>query len=422
MVGLTNFRRFVLLGTVVIGIAVYVVIGIAFSVIGIAVSDKHDLLPRDLNSIFQHSAGDKEQHHPTYSALVHIGPHKTSSTYIQSQICQNIAELKALKLDVPLCDHSTHCANKHFSELAQQLDQGANVKGVHDAAKCFLDALPHNASVIMSSESLCKMRVEAIHRLASMLHRYRVQVAYFYRSKARHLQSYYFQMQRRAQLPMLASEFMRNSTLENARLEQPCSIGQSCSVSAQTALQRWSGIFGEKNVHVLHYDAVLALGQDTFETLISTLTGFSIRARNSVWVNTSPPHTDVARYVFVVRYIAENWHRNVTVECAHSADTAIELADILTLNCTDYFNDTGPFEQAEMQYIRSSNMNLHYFDAHRGEADSIMCDVPEPWNAPNDDGAVERLHAVCAEIMRVCSGREGRQGGGAEEQEGRGGG
>ena len=330
------------------------------------------------------------------SALVHIGPHKTSSTYIQSQICQNLAEFKTCNFSVPRCYPPVSCSYKQFAQLVYHLDpigmHGLERFTMSAVSECHPRAFPGNTSTIISAEDFSRISGEAIKRLALMLQDYNVQVAYFYRAKAGHMQSYYLELQRRALRPKSSSQFILDYMSESSGV-----------LSSKKVLQRWSEVFGETNVHVIHYNGVLESGLDTFETLVSTVAGLSIRAKNSTRVNDSPPHTDVARRVFVVQYIAEHMHKNVTLQCALSIGMSNMLANILPLSCIDYSSAVAALEQVDMSYMQSSGVNLHYFKTHHGNASSVMCDVAQPWNAHDNPAAVATLHVLCEKIIAACA-------------------
>ena len=78
-------------------------------------------------------------------AVIHIGPHKTGSSYIQQKMCLSKSFLASRQWTVPICAQCTNCFDKHFAGVAFELQRKQRLAEVFscvpDPVECFKKAI-----------------------------------------------------------------------------------------------------------------------------------------------------------------------------------------------------------------------------------------------------------------------------------------
>lgn len=135
---------------------------------------------------------------PAPKAFIHVGPHKTASTHIQTQMCSQRSMLEAAGIAVPVCQRCRQCEEKHFHALLVAVNakgSGDNLLAPYPAdswdgacshnhaetLSCFAESLTAGKDVFLSSESFITLTKQGMEVLADLLSGYEVHVVMFYR-------------------------------------------------------------------------------------------------------------------------------------------------------------------------------------------------------------------------------------------------
>jgi hypothetical protein len=370
--------------------------------------------------------------YPRKTAIVHIGPHKTGSSYFQRQLCAHSAELESFGYRLAVCPDCHKCTPKHFYGLGVTLANrtadtqlmASSFSCSNDAVACFQRSLAlDERSVIISSEALDGLAPPHAARLAALLAGYDVRVALFHRAKMSHILSFYSHYNRIMARPDTMREFLAQVTALDRRPDTPGPTPWPDGAE----LRRWrprkpaDGLqlarlvamygaqFGADNVHVLSHDGVAASGGNVFLAFaerVLRVPAAAIAAPQEPRENESGSPLELAVEAHLLRRVQERHATDITkfmVKCA--APAAARLARVLPLACGLERDDVAAWEREEMNFIRDSGAQLHYFvpAAERGtgrnateacdlDLDAIERDGDRWWGAMDEEAA----HAITA--------------------------
>jgi hypothetical protein len=111
------------------------------------------------------------------SLLLHIGPHKTGTTYIQQAFSEAVVSLRRHAIHYPL-DHEPAGHGQH--SITRQLTESQHSVNLAD----YLKACPAEHDVLLSSENFSRLAAEAVAGLGSQLGEWNVVVVYTVRPVA----------------------------------------------------------------------------------------------------------------------------------------------------------------------------------------------------------------------------------------------
>jgi hypothetical protein len=347
--------------------------------------------------------------------FLHVGPHKTGTSYFQRQLCQNQDALAEQGYRLPVCKRCHSCTPKHFAGLALQLANrsvsewkaSSMFACAPDAVACFQEALAAAPAspAMLSSEAFDGLNATHVARLAGLLRGYDVRVVLYHRAKLPHILSYYAQRNRRGAFPTPLLEFVSDAVggldqrpgaaAEHSWDGADCSnlsVGQrhkpldGLQIARVVAL--YSSAFGAGNVHVLSYDGIAAAGADVFQAFLETVVKIP---RAALTVQPLPRENESAAALtlsieaMLCRYAQQRLGADVARFPAGCLTPAAErLAKVLPLRCGLMRGAIASWEQAELAYLRASGARLHYFDSYdldqpapgaRSSSSSGACDV-----------------------------------------------
>eukprot|EP01038_Epipyxis_sp_PR26KG_P004905 gene4905-6868_t len=206
--------------------------------------------------------------------ILHIGPHKTGSSHIQSILVKVASELSEFKFYAPHFSNSTtgHHDTKEFSTLASyfgdklleessiQLDKLNEL--IHEHAK-----LKHN--LIISAEAFSAIGKDGIHRLHTFLTKYyEVKVVSFYRIWVAQVVSGYYEIIKKGisfNSPYSDSSLFLSLGFDHLVNRQK-GVGYVQTYSHPdrflTVLNDYATEFGRENVIIIDYYGSVATGKD----------------------------------------------------------------------------------------------------------------------------------------------------------------
>jgi hypothetical protein len=176
-------------------------------------------------------------------AIVHIGAHKTGTTAIQSTLWMNAGALGRSALAYPMelttpqphfnsqqCIAYTLLGMKKFSRVARDSDV--------DPLE-YLDALPRDRDLLISSENFMRLNVQQIARLGERLHGFDIRVILYVRRQDESSQALYQTEVVNNKCRLTFEEYMEKN--------RPL-------FDYAAAAKRWSGRFGRANLAVRVYE------------------------------------------------------------------------------------------------------------------------------------------------------------------------
>jgi len=181
--------------------------------------------------------------------ILHVGPHKTGTTYLQTNFLRHRAALRAKGIDYPeawCLPEADHC---HFG-LFQDIKAGEV-----DAVAAVMRTLRDGAcpTVLLSAEDLSILSEEELARLRQTIEG-EVTVVYYIRRWA-------------DVIPSAVQENIRHGsteTLPEQLVQHMLHPLSSIQVNYALRLDRLARVFGEDAVRVVVYDNVVESGQDLF--------------------------------------------------------------------------------------------------------------------------------------------------------------
>lgn len=185
--------------------------------------------------------------------IIHIGPHKTASTYVQKLFMNNVDALKKLNWSYPeqgLVYYGHH-------KLAELIEHHK-----YDLATELLDEIketPNN--IILSSENFDRLDNAGVAFLASHLTEYEVKIIYVYRRYDDKLISSWQESIKHGGVTSW-SEFVLEHTLKPF---------QSKILNDKLILDIFLNNFGRNSLNIIHYDVCIQNDLDIFESFLTIL-------------------------------------------------------------------------------------------------------------------------------------------------------
>ena len=179
-------------------------------------------------------------------AFLHIGPHKTASTQIQTTFLKNYKEIEKENIYCPL-ENVPNESIKLVSRIPRAI-RDDSLKHLLPLFENFIKySLENNHNIFLSSEEFDNMNIEQLQRLQFMLKGFQVKVIYVYREWLSQLTSWYFEHEKpeTVQYSQPFSAFFMKIMNNLPPLLQPL----------QT-LQNYTTIFGQNNMIIIDYIGV----------------------------------------------------------------------------------------------------------------------------------------------------------------------
>jgi hypothetical protein len=283
---------------------------------------------------------------------VHIGPHKTGSSYTQKMLHDEESYLRSHGFLLIRGWHSKGLANFAFT-LKSQVNQTVAIVNPERRlidVKAFreITALVDNthSSIIMSSEEFDDLDFPAATLLRSILHKYDVTIVYFHRERTHLLRSNYFQRTRskRTPCPIPFEEF-----LAEHRASRFSGIP---GVELNHTLTVFTSVFGSDAMRVISYDGVMDQGLDLFDVFLQDVLGIQTpKYRSSPTINGSPSSESLDVKAFMCSH-------NVTSD--ESVPESMECSELRDLGMHFQRSEKAIFERLNLRllYPPSSNMTF----------------------------------------------------------------
>mmetsp|Transcript_15427 Transcript_15427/g.27192 ORF Transcript_15427/g.27192 Transcript_15427/m.27192 type:complete len:372 (-) Transcript_15427:32-1147(-) len=200
-------------------------------------------------------------------AIVHIGPHKTASTYIQSVLLSLTKELANVNYYWPTRTNGSPMGTKDTANFALALRslQISNPAGeISNMASFFNSSLHQNRNIILSSEEFDDMNVTQVATLKNHLQGFNVTIVFVYREFLAQLISLHFELHRveHAQFSKSFSGFLfgiMNNLPLNVR---PIDI-----------LKNFGAVFGVGNIRIIDMLGAEAAKEDLAHILLCKIGG-----------------------------------------------------------------------------------------------------------------------------------------------------
>ncbi len=188
--------------------------------------------------------------------VVHIGPHKTGTTYIQSRLAAARDYLRSAGVVYPATWRASHTVHSHL-----RLFERIRHRQLDELRREFVEqALDDDALVLLSSEDLQYLDAQEIRILADLLATPNVTIAYYCRRWSELLPSCWQERVKHGSDQPLP-EFLLLLTAHAHR---------SAMANYGIVLDRYLGVFGPGRVRVVSYSEVIDSHLDLAEHFVAT--------------------------------------------------------------------------------------------------------------------------------------------------------
>lgn len=225
--------------------------------------------------------------------VIHIGSHKTGTTYLQQGFVALRPSLRAAGIDYP-AEWQDHLHGHH--SLARMLAAGDDATPARLADRVGA-AASEGRGVLLSSENFENLDDAAVGRLAGALRGHAVEIVYF----ARHWSGL---------LPSAWQEHVKQGGSETypefllAHLTQP---SDSRLLNPMQMLRRYAAAFGRDAIRLVAYDRVIDGGQDLLAFFLDTVLDVEVAAPpQGKRVNGALPATDI-EIIRLLNALARRW-------------------------------------------------------------------------------------------------------------------
>ncbi len=292
---------------------------------------------------------------------IHIGPHKTGSTYIQKTLYENRKKLKQMNIEYSECMKEGHIAHH---DLAKQL----YTKQYESANQILTNIKNTDNDILISSENFDRLIKEDIEFLSDKINEYNVKIIFFKRRLDDLLISSW-------QESIKHGGVESSSKYINKHIIKPFT---SKVLNHGKIIDLYIDIFGKNNIYIIDFDNAQELGDDIcdiiFEIInkkelkgiglqskvnksMSYITIEIIRILNIIYIEKNkktPLHFLRAQFISFEKNNSNNIY---ILELKKIIENNLEL---LTLNSTFIFNNINiNFNKKYKDIIINSNKELN---------------------------------------------------------------
>jgi hypothetical protein len=212
-------------------------------------------------------------------AIVHIGPHKTSSTRIQAYIARFVKELERENVcwmqgtlnPKPKSDNKM----KHLALFAYAIRTHTDPFGTIPKMKAFFEnSLANNRSIIISSEELDQCQLEEVKVLRDMLTGFAVKIVFVYRELLSHMVSLQFEFGRLEHNSNFSTPFSSHLFKNMDRVPSILDPAQ--------VLEPYEAVFGRDSVVVVDLYGVNAAKKDIARVVVCEVAGGLCNSKNAM--------------------------------------------------------------------------------------------------------------------------------------------
>jgi hypothetical protein len=225
---------------------------------------------------------------PLPQFLLHIGPHKTASSFLQESLDKNADIISKFGYHVLTKE-------KYGAVFALTLKKNAQQK-IPEHSKWYTDQVDlfqefvttirrRNMSIILSSEELDDLKENAMAMLRDMLAGYNTTIIFFHRERLQLLRSTWAEMTR-VNCTLKFISFLSNQMQRN--------LTDFGGLEMSETLHRYTKAFGSVSLHIILYDALVTLHLDPLKYIFRHILGISdIPLRPIVKVVNQSPKSDL---------------------------------------------------------------------------------------------------------------------------------
>jgi hypothetical protein len=291
--------------------------------------------------------------------VLHIGPHKVASSYIQVNMCSNSSLLEAVGLEIPLPEGCT-CKPKRFASLALSLQNrstdASKFSCSNDPIADFSNSLLPNKSYFISSEVFDRLDDSGVRRLRGLLNGFEVKIVVLYRRKLDHLVSYYSQIHKHGPTERFQDFLWDSMILRSDR--------RASGIFYSDLLRMYSSYFGAENVYVLSYDGMLSRDIDPWVGLLKALYPHKIEVKASADSNKriNSYHEPLFLSSVVMYNKLVDTSERITVECASKLPNFQDFDQAIRKNCGSVYLFFSLWMDSEMKYFHDAKFKLFWFE------------------------------------------------------------
>ena len=224
-------------------------------------------------------------------AVVLVGPHKTGSTYLQSQLITFSKRLRVFNYAL-----IGGGSNKGLASFVSELRQGKEPARYQSMVA---NDFKKKNNIIMSSELFASLHEGPLRKLARILQGFDVSIVITYRDWLSLIRSFHEQLNKQKFSLTFGEFFLRSAGAE---------------FDVRNLVDKFGSVFGRENLYVIDYNGVAAAGRDLFEVLVKEVLRLSMSLSPGPKVNVSPPNLLGAQmYRIMTQYAA------VRYNCSYSA-------------------------------------------------------------------------------------------------------
>jgi hypothetical protein len=341
-------------------------------------------------------------------AILHIGPHKVASSYIQAKLCEERDLLESIGFTVPIAKTCEKCQAKHFAGVAAQL-RGSMPKAEKfgcspDPVADLKEALKStNGSIILSSEGFDLLGDDAVGELADILSDYKTTIVMYYRLKLEHIVSYFTQIQRSRNSPMSFLDFIWkivSSIDPDAGPNDP--VTGLNGLCYKRLFESYGRHFGEENLSIIYYNGLKDADLDPWEVLMKevlsykeyTLPEQGVQRKN---VSPNPFHLSMAAHYYKLTWARSSSLSSSEANAEEGVGAAMPyldciipllepLEDVLPKKCSNLRSMCALWELQEQEYLnqlsKGKSRLLHFELDSDGEVvfqdkNYTVCEIDE---------------------------------------------
>jgi hypothetical protein len=313
-------------------------------------------------------------------AILHIGGHKTGSTYLQSAFMINRALLRENGYRVLGTSPKSGAILAFNLKKASKQHHGLfRDAGFIDEEK-YLDLATQlktgQSSIIISSEEFDDFKPSSAQLLVPLLSTYSVTVVFFHRERSSLLRSFWSQFSKERLCPLEFKTFLHRHTKANFTL-----IG---GLEMKTVLHTFSSIFGVKSVRIISFDGVIRLKKNLLDVFVQDVLNLPIdglRYPDHQAENKSPSSFDFQLHSEICSFM----HKNYRFIWDLGNDDFATAKSLLQINCSlTTLTEIGSyFRKEDGELFREFGKPLYYYHYPPYHQ---MCDFQNPILHPNAKG------------------------------------
>lgn len=184
--------------------------------------------------------------------VLHVGPHKTGSTYLQNRLLKNRETLQVQGWEYPELGIRQFAQHRIYQWLIGNTAAAGDV-----TESAFLDMMSRSPRVILSSEEFVYLKPDRLRRLHALLGDTDIRIVYFLRTPVDLWPSHWQELVR----------WGRDDTLLEYLASFPgwTRTVEAGSMNPLVHLKKYADVFGKQALWIICYDNIVEQGDDIFD-------------------------------------------------------------------------------------------------------------------------------------------------------------